>query len=111
MHNNLQNCYLITPFTFKNQYPATLNIDLLGTMSATVTAISRITVGSSHLAKHPISMLGEHLIKTNVLQIYIGGQQPSKSLLWLGKSMQRGGWQINVAGRLCHRDLIKFKYW
>lgn len=65
--------YLITPFTFRNQYPATLNIDLLGTIAATVTAISRITVGSSHLAKHPISMPCEHLIKTNVLQIYIGG--------------------------------------
>ncbi len=76
-------------------------------MAATVTAISRITVGSSHLVKYPISMLCEHLIKTNVLQIYIGDQQPSKSLLWLGESMQRGGSQINVAGHLCHGDLIK----
>lgn len=75
----------------KNLYPATLNIDLWGTMAATVTAISRITVGSSHLVKYPISMLCEHLIKTNVLQIYIGDQQPSKSLLWLGESMQQGG--------------------
>lgn len=60
-------------------------------MAATVTAISLITVGSSHLVKYPISMLCEHLIKTNVLHIYIGDQQPSKSLLWLGESMQRGG--------------------
>lgn len=73
------------------QYKATLNIDLWGTVAATVTAISRITVGSSHLVKYPISMLCEHLIKTNVLQIYIGDQQPSKSLLWPGKSMQQGG--------------------
>lgn len=79
-------------------------------MAATVTAISRITVGSSHLVKYPISMLCEHLIKTNVLQIYIGDQQPSKSLLWLGESMQQGGLQINVAGHLCHRDLIKCEY-
>lgn len=73
------------------QYQATLNIDLWGTMAPTVTTISRITVGSSHLVKYPISMLCEHLIKTNVLQIYIGDQQPSKSLLWLSKSMQQGG--------------------
>lgn len=76
---------------FRIRYPATLNIDLRGTMAATVTAISRITVGSSHLVKYPISMLCEHLIKTNVLQIYIGDQQPSKTLLWLGESMQQGG--------------------
>lgn len=60
-------------------------------MAATVTAISPITVGSSHLVEYPISMLCEHLIKTNVLHIYIGDQQPSKSLLWLGESMQQGG--------------------
>lgn len=76
---------------FRNPYPATLNIDLQGIIAATVTAISCITVGSSHLVKYPISMLCEHLIKTNVLQIYIGDQQPSKSLLWLGESMQQGG--------------------
>lgn len=49
-------------------------------MDATVTAISRTTIGSSYLVKYPISMLCEHLIKTNVLQIYIEDQQPSKSL-------------------------------
>lgn len=76
-------------------------------MAATVTAISRITVGSIHLVEDPISMLCEHLIKTNVLQIYIGDQQPSKSLLWPGKSMRLGGRRINVTGHLCHRDLIK----
>lgn len=59
-------------------------------MAETVTAISRITVGSSRLVQYPISMLCEHLIKTNVLQIYIGDQQPSKSLLWLRESMQQG---------------------
>lgn len=48
-------------------------------MGATVTAISRTTIGSSHLVKYPISMLCEHLIKTNVLQIYIEDQQPSKA--------------------------------
>lgn len=50
-------------------------------MGATITAISRITIGFSHLVKYPISMLCEHLIKTNVIQIYIGDQQPFKKPL------------------------------
>lgn len=76
---------------FGTLHRASLNIDPSGRMTATVTTISTITVGSTHLVKYPISMLCEHLIKTNVLQIYIEDQQPSKSLLWLGESMQRGG--------------------
>ena len=54
-------------------------------------------------------MLLEQLIKTNVLQIYIGYQHSSKGLWWPSKSMG-AGLQINAAGHLCRRDEITFEY-